>query len=75
MWFKSSLKRVLPRGLRFAGSTLDEIAIWKHHQTGCRKSRSLYSERVGLKLNIGCGRWRQRQIITSASTPVTELTP
>ncbi len=56
MWLKSSLKRVLPRGLRVVmRSTLDEIGIWKRHRSGCRKARALYSERVGLKLNIGCG--------------------
>ncbi len=56
MWSRSSLKRVLPQGLRFAmRSMLDEIGIWKRHRSGCRRARALYSGRVELKLNIGCG--------------------
>ncbi len=36
-------------------SMLDEIGIWKRHRSGCRRARALYSGRVELKLNIGCG--------------------
>jgi predicted SAM-dependent methyltransferase len=59
MWLKSVLKQALhalPRGLEFAALNMrNEIIIWKHHRSGCRRARTLYTARGGLKLNVGCG--------------------
>jgi SAM-dependent methyltransferase len=51
-----SLKSTLPHGVRQALAALrTEIWIWRQHRRAVYRARSIYANRTGLKLNVGCG--------------------
>jgi hypothetical protein len=57
MWFKSSLKRALSQGSRFAmRSTLNEIGIWKRHRRGCRQAAD-FEGHTGFPNQFFCDSW------------------